>query len=208
MFHFSSLSLSCLSDTSCCLTESPLLASTPLSLNVHLPPSLCVRPWWRRRWFTPSKWSRVSSCRRPSKACLLPHLLPKPPPTPDVPGSPWPSQWDLPRFSPRPWRDRPWCLALPPSMTAWGAVRDGGSAAVAGRDGASPRRGWEEGCRSRRSGRRHRCSLLCLVSEAQTSWWKHTKYFSACLTVCVCVCVSVCVCVAKFHSPQILEFHS
>lgn len=125
-----------------------------------------VRAWLKRQWFTPLKWSRVTSCHRTSRAWLLP-LSPWPLHTRDGTGSPCPSQSDLLLFSPQPWRDRLWHLVLPPSRMVWGGVRDGGSPAEAERNGASPRKGPEGGCHSRRSGRRLRCLLLCSVSSGK-----------------------------------------
>lgn len=166
-------------------------AASPLSIPQCPPPSLFVRPWWRRRWFTPPKGSRVTFCRGPSRVWLCP-LLPRPPPGRDGRGSHCPSQSDRPRFSLQPWRDRPWRLAPPLSRPAWGDVRDGGSAAGPGRSGASQRRGWEGGCPSRRSGRRRRCSRSCSVSGGKCGLADEVFTRSACtrsLTVWVGVFV-------------------
>lgn len=101
-----------------------------------------------------------------SKVWLL-RLLLRPLRNLDDPGFPCPSRLDLFLFSPQPWHDRLWHLVLPPLRMAWGAVRGGGSAAQAKRNGASPRKGWEGGCRSRRRERRLRCLLLCSVSSGK-----------------------------------------
>lgn len=127
--------------------------------------SLFVRPWWRKQSFTHLKLSQVSSCHGLSRVLLLPLLL-RPPHIQDRLRSPCPSQLALLQYLLQLWRNQPCCLAPPPSRMAWGDVRDGGSTAEAEINGGSQRRGWEGGCHSRRSGRRHRCSPLCLVSRS------------------------------------------
>lgn len=139
-------------------------APVPTYLTV-LPHSLFVRPWWRKRLFTHLKWSPVSSCHGLSRVWLLP-LLHRRLHTQDRRGSPCPSLLVLLRFLRLLWRNQPWCLAPPPLRMAWGDVRDGESAAQAEINGGSRRRGWEGGCHSRRSGKRHRCSPLCSVSRS------------------------------------------
>lgn len=125
-------------------------------------PFLCVRPLWKRQWFTPSKVSQVNSCPRLRKIILLLLLL-RPPPSLDMPRSLWPFQLDLPQVFPQLWHDQPFCLAHPPLKMAWGAVRDGDKTVEPEKDGELLKREREEDCLSRRNARPHRCLLLCLV---------------------------------------------